>query len=153
MTVATQPLTIEAALRLVLTALGPKHAAAIIDRDPHYVRSLSNPQSRYRLAVDDKIRLDLAYDERFGGFPIHDTAGVILDARRARQLADVDLGTHVADVALETGQAVAAMILAAMPNATATARREAAREWQEAQAVMTRCGPILHRMLVSGPSP
>ncbi len=153
MTVACQPLSVEDALRHVLTSLGPKQAAAIVGRDPHYVRSLANPQSRYRLSVADKIQLDLAYDEKFGGFPIHDATSVILDARRARQTeAAASFAIHVADAALETGQAIAAMIAAAMPNATPDDRREAAREWQEAQAALTRCGPVLYRML-TGPSP
>ncbi len=152
MTVACQPLSIEDALRHVLKALGPKQAAAIVGRDTHYVRSLSNPQSRYRLAVSDKIQLDLAYDAKFGGFPIHDAASVILDARRARQAAPSCLSVHVADAALETGQAIAAMIAAAMPNATIADRNAAAREWQEAQAALTRCGPILFQLL-TGPSP
>lgn len=153
MTVATRPLTIEGALRLVLSAIGAKHAAALLDRDVDYVRCLANPNSRYRLTVADKLRLDLAYDERFGGFPIHETASAILSAQRAQQAIDGDLVAPAASAALETGQAIAAMIVASMPDSTIDQRREAAREWQEAQIALTRCGPVLHRMLMSGPSP
>ncbi|MGT2515614.1 hypothetical protein ACVOMT_16520 [Sphingomonas panni] len=152
MTTPCLPHTIEAALRIVLAALGPKQAAALIDRDVHYVRSLSNPTSRYRLTVADQMQLDLAYNARFGGFPIHDMVTAILSARRAAKPVALDLTAPTASVALETGQAVAAMIVAANAGSTLQQRRVAAQEWEEAQVALARCGPVLHALL-SGPSP
>lgn len=152
MTTPCAPLTIEAALRAVLSTLGPKQAAALLDRDVHYVRSLSNPASRYRLTVADQLQLDLAYDARFGGFPIHDMAAAILATRRAEVPPMLDLTAPTASAALETGEAVAAMIVAATAGSTLHQRRVAAQEWQEAQAALARCGPALHALL-SGPSP
>jgi hypothetical protein len=143
MTKRRAPITIENALFRVLGELGLDRAAEVTGREAGYLRSLSDPDTRYALTVADAIRLDLAYRaerEAAAGpvYPIYEAYGLILEATAKDRFASAEaLQRQAAAVVQEGGEAAAALIRASLPNATLEDRRAALRELEQSIAADT----------------
>lgn len=140
MTKRRKPVTIENALLKVLGELGLERAAEITGHAGGYLKSLTDPDTRYRLTVEDAIKLDLAYraerEEGVAGvYPLYEAYGLILEVAGASRFATAEqLHRHAARVAKEGGEASAALILASLPNATPEHRKAALKELEDAIA-------------------
>lgn len=154
MTKQRAPLTVENALFRVLGAIGVDRAAEITNREASYLRSLSDPDSRYRLTVDDAITLDLEHQAVTGeGTPIYETYGLLLGSAYAQRFADqAALARHAAAAIKECGEANAAIVTASLPGATARDRLNAIRETEEAIGHMTHALPLLQSSVRDGSS-
>lgn len=118
MTKARPPLSIENALFKVLGQLGIDAAAELTGREPGYLRSLSDPDNRYRLTCEDALKLDDAHQALTGERPIYETMGLMIEARNATRFADVaELRRKAVSVVLEAGQAHAALVAATCDGA------------------------------------
>lgn len=146
MTKLRSAFTVENALFRVLGAITIERAAEVTGRDTHYLRSMSDPDSRYRLSVDDAIKLDLEYRSTANceGMPIYEAYGRLLELAAAERFSDAEkIRSAAADVIREGGEAHVALVCAAAPNATPEARRHAAREVEEAIGALNRTIPLL----------
>lgn len=145
MTKERQPATIEDALFRVFGHVGLDQCAALLGREAGYLRSLSDPDTRYRVTVEDALKLDLAYEAAGGqGAPIRDTYNVLYDAARAETFADkAALGRVAIDALKEGSEAQLALVLAAQPGATEADRAHAAREVQQALTAFSGALPLL----------
>lgn len=146
MTKQRHPLTTENALYRVLGALGIEAAAGLLRRDAYYVRSISDPDSRYRLAVDDAIALDLAHAAAgHDGHPIFESYRLRLGVSAPRDGCEVTvLARRLVDALRESAQANVALAQAALAP-DPRVRREALRELEEAIAVYTAAAADLRR--------
>ncbi|WP_394652355.1 hypothetical protein [uncultured Sphingomonas sp.] len=127
--------TIEDALFRVLGHIGVDRAAEeVLGISGDYLRRLSDPDSRYRLTVEDAIKLDLAYLAAGGGAaPIYQTYTLLLDQANAERFSDrEELVRRTATAMKEGGDADAALVLATLPGATPADRERARREVHEA---------------------
>ncbi|GAA3708353.1 hypothetical protein GCM10022268_17100 [Sphingomonas cynarae] len=147
MTKLRHPLTIENALYLVLGHITVERAAEVTGREASYLRSLSDPDSRYRLCIEDALKLDLAYAQAGGdGAPLYETYGLLLGAARADRFAcEAEIARHTVDVIREGGEAHAALVALSIPGATEADRRNAAREVEQAAAALTRVVHLLEQ--------
>jgi hypothetical protein len=145
MTKVRQPATIEDALFRVLGLVGLEQCAALLNREPGYLRSLSDPTTRYRVTVEDALKLDVAYEAAGGqGAPIRDTYNLLYDAARAEPFADkAALGRVAIDALKEGSEAQLALVVAAQPGATQADRDHAAREVQQALTAFSGALPLL----------
>jgi hypothetical protein len=145
MTKVRQPATIEDALFRVLGLVGLEQCAALLNREPGYLRSLSDPTTRYRVTVEDALKLDVAYEAAGGqGAPIRDTYNLLYDAARAETFADkAALGRVAIDALKEGSEAQLALVVAAQPGATQADRDHAAREVQQALSAFSGALPLL----------
>lgn len=140
MTKERPPVSIENALYRVLGELGIDRAAEITGRGPDYLRSMSDPDTRYRATIEDAIKLDLAYracrpDDAATAYPIFEAYGLMLEAAGADRFATAEaLQRQAVAVVLEGGEAGAALIRASLPNATAADRAVARRELEQSIA-------------------
>lgn len=118
MTKQRPPLSIENALFQVLGRIGIDAAADLTGREASYLRSLSDPDNRYRLTCEDALTLDDAHQALTGERPIYETMGLMIEARNATRFADVaELRRKAVSVVLEAGQAHAALIAATCDGA------------------------------------
>lgn len=118
MTKQRPPLSIENALFQVLGRIGIDEAARLTSRSTDYLRSLSDPENRYRLTCEDALTLDDAHQALTGERPIYETMGLMIEARNATRFADVAaLRRKAVSVVLEAGQAHAALVAATCDGA------------------------------------
>lgn len=137
MTHPREPLTTEQAFDKVVGDLKIERAAAVIGREKHYLRAISNPASDQRLTLDDALALDGAYAAEVepGHYPIFESYRLRLALAEQTAIRDaVELGQHAARCALENGQACAAMIEAALPGASLATLRRAITELEESRS-------------------
>ncbi|WP_439539497.1 hypothetical protein [Sphingomonas sp.] len=119
MTKARPPLSIENALFQVLGRIGIDEAARLTSRSTDYLRSLSDPENRYRLTCEDALTLDDAHQALTGERPIYETMGLMIEARNATRFADVaELRRRAVTVIMEAGQAHAALVAATCDGAS-----------------------------------
>lgn len=145
MTKERQPATIEDALFRVFGLVGLERCAELLNREAGYVRSLSDPDSRYRVTVVDALKLDLAFEAAGGqGAPIRDTYNLLYDAARAETFADkAALGRVAIEAMKEGSEAQIALVIASQPGATPADRANAAREVQQALTAFSGALPLL----------
>ena len=145
MTKARPPLTIENALFQVVGKIGIERAAEVTKRSADYIRSLSDPDNRYRLTVEDAIALDLEHQAQGGqGAPIYETFGRLLDVAAAGRFSHLYTLAHCAiSIVKEAGEAGSAVFAAAMPGADAKARALALKELEDLAQACTTAFPHL----------
>lgn len=134
MTKLRAPLTIEDAANRVIGAIGMDQAVKATGRNPDYLRSLTDPDKRYKLTVEDAIKLDIAHQaDGHEGAPIYETYGTLFDIAHAERFSDNHrFAQLVADFIKEVGDAGRALVVASLPGAGASEDRDATRETAEA---------------------
>lgn len=133
MTKSRAPLTVENAVFKVLGLIGAERAAEVTGRGSDYVRSLSDPDTRYRVTVEDAIKLDLAFIAAGGdGTPILSTYELLLEAGVTAFGNSAELAARTLAAIKEGGEANHALVAATLPGADAVDRRNAKREVEEA---------------------
>ena len=149
MTKRRAPLTVENALFKVIGQISIERAAEVTGREPSYLRSMSDPDSRYCLSVENAVALDIEYQATGGiGAPIYETYGLLLNAAQAERFAQGhNLARHASEVIRECGEAGSALVVASMPGADARDQREAKREIEEAIASLTVALPLVDRLM------
>ena len=145
MTKRRAPLTVENALFKVIGQISIERAAEVTGREPSYLRSMSDPDSRYCLSVENAVALDIEYQATGGiGAPIYETYGLLLNTEHARRFATSGtLIRQASEVIRECGEAGAAIVAASATGASAPEYRTATREVEEAIAVLTQVLPLL----------
>ncbi|WP_294353828.1 hypothetical protein [uncultured Sphingomonas sp.] len=120
MTKQRPPVSIENTLYRVLGELGIDRAAGVTGREAHYLRGLSDHDRREQLTVRDMIALDVACREAGDPtFPFYETVGLLLKEASAERLADAAaIGRHAQVTARESGEALAAIMAAAIAAGT-----------------------------------
>lgn len=143
MTKRRPPVSIERALFKVLGELGIDRAAEVTGREPDYLRSMSDPDTRYQLSVADALKLDLAHraerqEPGVAVYPIYEAYGLLLDTEGGARFADAEaIHRQAAAVAKEGGEATAALIRASLPSATPADDQAALRQLEESIAADT----------------
>lgn len=145
MTKERPPLTVENALFKVLGAIGIERAAEITGRATDYLRSLSDPDTRYRLTVDDALLLDLEHmAQGHDGAPIYETYTLRLEQAHATRFTDnVELARRTAKAIRESAEAEEALVLASLPGATSADRAHARKEVEESIRAKSATLPLL----------
>lgn len=136
MTKRRDPITFERALTTVAALIGWDRCAAICGVTERMVRYWSDPDCETEISLIDALRLDKAFMERGGDHaPFLQTFTLRLEiAAREPAASVVDLA---ATAALESGQAVAALLDAAANPSCPRRRRAAQQEGQEAIDAIT----------------
>lgn len=118
---------------LVLGELHIERAAEITDRKQGYLRNLTDPAKREVLCVRDLELLDLAHHARFGrGFPLFEALGRRMATARAERFADsATIGRHGAALARENGEAITALLEAAIVGDDQLLIREALKQTED----------------------
>lgn len=134
MTKQREAVTIENTLYRVLGTLTIERASEVTGRSESYLRSLSDPDKRERLTIEDAIALDLEY--RAGsreGYPLLDTYARIVEAAADAKFAEEHAtGRLTLDFVKETGEASCALIAAQLPGATLQTLQLALHEVEQA---------------------
>ena len=132
MTKRRAPLSVEQALQRIAGQLagGVEAMAAVVERQPGTVRAWMDPDRPEDVGMRSAIALDNAFRSEGGtGSPIFEAYGELLKLEAARQFAtQCRLLDRLPTVAREGGEALAALIAAAQPDATSEAFRKAAQE-------------------------
>ena len=148
MTKLRPPLSIGAALARIAGQIEGDYSEMVrlTERSASLVRAWGDPERRERMPIDDAITLDLAYRRAGGqGAPIFEAYGTMLDAEGLHWFADqVALSRQAATIIRECSEAEVAVIVAAQPGATLRDRAQAAREIEEAMAVLARARTMLN---------
>ncbi|WP_267414719.1 hypothetical protein [Sphingomonas sp. GC_Shp_4] len=127
-------MTVENTLHLVIGTISIERAAEVTGRSLGYLRALSNPYTRERLAFDDAIKLDLEWRaQQQEGYPLLETYERILKSEAQLRFASAEaIGRLACIVAKEAGEATAALVAASMPGASRETWKVALRELEEA---------------------
>lgn len=147
MTKLRAPLSIEQALQRIAGQLptGVEAMAAVAQRQPGTIRAWMDPDRTEQVTLDAAIALDLAFQAEGGsGAPLFEAYATRLQLAEAARFADRHrLLDHAHGVAKEGGEAIAAIIAAARPDATELDRRAAHREAAEAYEKLRDILPLL----------
>lgn len=155
MTKEREPASIEDALMAVLGQLKVKEAAALLGRSPSYLMATTDPDKREQLSVRDMELLDLAHHAQFGqGFPLYETLGRRLATARAERFADAaEIGRRGARLARENGEAVTALLEAALVSGDRKLIEEALRQTEDVAREATATMACLRHVLEREASP
>lgn len=139
MTKRRAPLSFEHALTIVAARLGWEKTAAIVGQKPRTVRNWSDPDTSAEISLDDAMKLDVAFVADGGdGPPFHHVYAARLEAAAAAAVSSSAAIIALAGAAAkESGEAVAATLIAARPDASAGELALAARELEESIAAQT----------------
>lgn len=134
MTRLRDPITVENTLNLLLGTITIERAAEVTERSAGYLRAVSNPDTRERLALEDAIKLDLEWRAQGNeGYPLYETYDRMLQTSAAERFASAAvIGRLACLVAKEAGEATAALVEASLPGADVRQWRRALRELEEA---------------------
>lgn len=139
MTKRREPITFHRALTVVAAHIGWDRAAAICGVTERAVRNWSDPDTDSEIRLIDARRLDQAFMEHGGGEPpflqvykLQLELAALSASERSKCLSNA-----ASVAAKEGGEAVAALIRAAQPDAGAADRRAAEREAEEAIAALS----------------
>lgn len=140
MTKLRQPLSFEAALMNVIGAIGREEALAITGRTHSRLVDYLDPDKDGSIRLDHAFLLERRYRELgHPGAPLHDAWREQLGLGEGHGIADsAALLRQASIVAKETGDATAAAIAAASPNATDADKAIARREIDEAIAELAK---------------
>lgn len=142
MTKERAPLSLDAALARIAGQLPGSwvQMAEITGYVEGTVRGWGDEARPEKINIPAAIALDLAYQQHGGtDQPIYDSYGLALSLARTEHFADPFCILRLAlDVVRESGDAEAALLEAAMPDATGADRREAQRQLVEAMEAMKR---------------
>ncbi len=158
MTCERDPVTIENRLRLVYGTLTIEHAMELTGKSEGYLTALTLPSRREKLCFRDAEILDLAYHQKTGqGFPLFEAYGLRLETAGAGRFAEAAAIADLArKAAKEGGEAVAALVDAAMSNGDPQVLKRTLRELEEADAVTTQSITAVRQALANardGPAP
>lgn len=143
MTKERPPLTVELALTKIAVAIGWDQVAAIAGQCERTVRNWSDPDTTPKAAdaisLELALKLDVAFRVAGGdGAPMLQCYATRLDTETADAVADkVALARQAAKAAKEGGEAIAAVIAAAMPGASEQELARAEIELEESIAAQT----------------
>jgi hypothetical protein len=134
MTKIRDAVTIENTLYRVLGEIFIERAAEVTGRSTSYLRSLTDPDKRERLTIEDAIALDLEYRETGReGYPLLDTYTRIVEAAAEAKFAESHAtGRLTYDFVKEAGEASCALIAAQLPGATLKTLETALHEVEQA---------------------
>jgi hypothetical protein len=108
----------------------------IVGRSERLVRMWSDPDADSEISIIDALRLDKAFLAAGGDHaPLHRVYAFQIDLEAST--GDLCMTRAAASVAKESGEAVAALIDAALNPSDAQARRRARKEGEEALAALT----------------
>lgn len=136
MTKRRDPLTYHRALTKIAAVIGWDHCGAICGVTEKSVRNWSDPDVDAEIRLIDAERLDRACLAANGSTPFLEVYGLRLDVA-AHQSAALDVAEMAAAAAKETGEAVAALVLAANADASPAKIREARKQLEEAIHALT----------------
>ncbi len=135
MTKLRTPLSFEDGITRIAGLLGWGAAAAqVIGQRERCLRNYSDPDTSPTISLADALKLDLAYRLAGGegGTPMFDSYALQIDVATRQIDASADeLARRTAVAAKEGGEAIASLIAANRPGATAAERAIAAREVRE----------------------
>jgi hypothetical protein len=136
MTKLREPVTIENTLYTVLGSITIERAAEVTGRAVSYLRSLTDPDKRERLTIEDAIALDLEYRAQGKqGYPLLGTYIRIIEAAQHDKFAEEHaFGQLACDYVRESGQASAALVAAMLPGASLHVLETALRELEDADS-------------------
>jgi hypothetical protein len=149
MTKLREPVTVENTLNLLLGTITVERAVEVTGRAPGYIRALSNPTTRERLALEDAIKLDLEWRAQGNeGYPLFETFERILQNEAAERFADATaIGRLACLVAKESGEATAALVAASLPGADRGVWQKALRELEEADQANAPAMALLRELI------
>ncbi len=155
MTKLREPVTVENTLNLLLGTITVERAVEVTGRQPGYVRNLSNPDTRERLALEDAIKLDLEWRAQGNeGYPLLETYERILASEADDRFADASaIGRLACLVAKESGDATAALIAASLPGAGPNDWKKALCELEEADQANAPARGLLRDLLEQADRP
>lgn len=137
MTKRRDPLTYQHILTRVAAAIGWDRCGAICGVSGRAVRLWSDHDCETEIRMIDAERLDRAFMDHGGDHaPFHRLMALRLEIA-AREIQARCLSEITAGAAKETGEAIAALIKVSSKPGSATARREARQEVQEAIDTLT----------------
>ncbi|WP_188657431.1 hypothetical protein [Sphingomonas metalli] len=136
----------------VLGQLKIKEAAALLGRSAAYLQATTDPDKREQLSVRDLEQLDLAHHAKFGlGFPLYEALGRRLATSRAERFADAaEIGRRGAALARENGEAVTALLEAALVTGDRKRVEEALRQTEDVHREATSTMACLRAYLDRG---
>ena len=139
MTKLRAPLSTEQAINRIVGVIGWDGAAAALGLTESAVRKKGDPDATGCLSFDEALQLDLAYKAAGGdGAPLLESYAHRLEIAFADASANaVDLIRIAGAVAKESGEAVQAIALAALPGAGPHEREHARREAVEGIDVLS----------------
>lgn len=147
MTKLRTPLSIEQALQRIAGQLeaGVEAMAIVAHRQPGTIRAWMDPDRPEQVSLDAAIALDLAFQAEGGtGAPLFEAYATRLQLAEAARFADRHRLLDRAHAAIkEGGEAHAALVAAARPDATDADRRAAHREVAEAFEQLRDILPLL----------
>lgn len=145
MTKPRAPLTYDNALTRIAAQIGWAAMAEAVGQKERTVRDWGDPDLERGCPIEAAELLDLAFQAGGGeGAPMHETYSLRLEAAHARRFAaGIDLARAVCTMIQEGSQAKQAMIVAALPGATAADRRLALKELEEFIAAARAGIPLL----------
>lgn len=134
MTKLRPPVTVENTLNLLLGTITIERASEVTGRSTSYLRVLSNPDTRERLALEDAVKLDLEWRAQGNeGYPLYETYDRLLETSAIERFANsASIGRLTCLVAKEAGDATAALVEASIPGAGVPEWERALRELEEA---------------------
>ncbi|GMM59892.1 hypothetical protein [Novosphingobium pituita] len=136
MTKRRDPLTFHRALTVIAGRIGWDKCAMIVGRSERLVRMWSDPDADSEISIIDALRLDKAFLAAGGDHaPLHRVYSFQVDLETAA--GDLCMTRAAASVAKESGEAVAALLDAALNPDDAQALRRARKEGEEALAALT----------------
>lgn len=143
MTKRREPLTYQHTLDLVAVAITWERAGAICGVSARSVRRWSDHDCEREIRMIDAERLDAAFLEAGGDHaPFHRLMALRLEIADLAPVRE-ELTTHAAEAALETGQAVAAVLAAASDPHNPDKLRIARQEVEEAIGALKDCAADL----------
>lgn len=143
MTKRREPLTYQHTLELVGAAIGWERAGAVCGVTARSVRNWSDHDCEVEIRMIDAERLDQAFLDHGGTYaPFHRLLSLRLDIAK-RDADRRQLANHAAAAAVETGEALAAVIAVAGDLDDPEKRRAAEKEVQQAIDALTDCAADL----------
>jgi hypothetical protein len=139
MTKRRAPFTFENALTRVASEIGWTEAARIVGQAERTIRRWSEPDTTAQISLEASLKLDVAFHAAGGeGFPFFRCYAMRLDAESLAAVPGREqLLAGAARSAKESGEAVAAILGAAHPNALPADFAIAEREIEETMAALT----------------
>ncbi|PTR08900.1 MULTISPECIES: hypothetical protein [unclassified Novosphingobium] len=137
MTKLREPLTYQHTLTQVAAVIGWDRCGAVCGVSGRAVRHWSDHDCETEIRMIDAERLDRAFMDHGGTYaPFHRLLSLRLEIA-SHAPGDVSLAEIAAEAAKESGEAVAALIDAALHPSDPAARRRARKEGEEALAAIT----------------
>lgn len=138
MTKAREPSTFEDAILRVVDRIGWAAAADAVGKGERVVRNWSDPDMDRRPDIEEALALDKAYQAAGGGDPPPMLAVylTLIDRHQARAADPAEIAIATGLAAKESGEAIAAAVIASQPGASGKDRVVADKEIGDAVAAL-----------------